>query len=43
MSAADPKELLMAGAVGLAVGASDAGASAAAGAIAVFVLVGAAA
>ncbi len=42
MSAANPKELLMAAAAGLAVGASDAGTAAAAGAIAVFVVVGAA-
>ena len=42
MSAANPKELLMAAAAGLAIGASDAGTAAAAGAIAVFVLVGAA-
>ncbi len=42
MSAANPKELLMAAAAGLAVGASDVGTAGAAGAIAVFVLVGAA-
>lgn len=42
MSAANPKELLMAAAAGLAVGASDVGPAGAAGAIAVFVLVGAA-
>lgn len=42
MSAANPKELLMAAAAGLAIGASDAGTAAAAGAIAVFVVVGAA-
>jgi Sap, sulfolipid-1-addressing protein len=42
MSAANPKELLMAAAAGLAVGASDAGTAAAVGAIAVFVVVGAA-
>lgn len=42
MSAANPKELLMALAAALAIGASDAGTSASAVAIAVFVLVGAA-
>ena len=42
MSAANPKELLMAGAAGLVIGASDAGTAATAGAIAVFVAVGAA-
>ncbi|MBP7405537.1 MAG: GAP family protein [Candidatus Microthrix sp.] len=42
MSAANPKELLMAVAVGLAIGSSDAGTGGAAVAIAVFVIVGAA-
>ncbi len=41
MSAANPKELLMALAAGLAVGTSDVGIAGAAGAIAVFVGVGA--
>lgn len=42
MSAANPKELLMAAGAGLAIGASDAGKAAATGAIVVFVAVGAA-
>jgi len=42
MSAANPKELLMAAAAGLAVGASDVGTAEAASAIAIFVAIGAA-